>query len=125
MVKFLTQVIIFAIAIFLVSYLFDLIAIESPGAWIVASLVMGVLNAFVKPFLVLITLPLTIMTLGLFTLVINGIILFLMATIVSGVEIESFWRATIAALLITIISAILNTLITDKYKIKFHVRRKG
>lgn len=121
MVKFLTSVIIYAISIFLVSWLFDLIAINSPGAWIVASLVLGVLNAFVRPFLVLITLPLTILTLGLFTLVINGALLFLMSALVSGVEIESFWRAVLAALLITIISAVFNALISDKYKIRFHI----
>ncbi|HEQ98785.1 MAG TPA: phage holin family protein [candidate division Zixibacteria bacterium] len=124
MVKFLTSVIIYAIAIFMVSWLFDLIAIESPGAWIVASLVLGVLNALVRPLLVLITLPLTILTLGLFTLVINGALLYLMAAIVSGVEIESFWRAVLAALLITIISAVMNALISDRYKIKFHIHRR-
>jgi len=125
MVKFTTSVIIYAISIFLVSYLFDLIAIESPMSWIIASFVLGLLNAFVKPFLVLITLPLTLFTFGLFTLVINGVILFLMAALVSGVEIESFWRAVIAALLITIISAVFNTLVHDKYKIRFHTNRKG
>jgi putative membrane protein len=124
MVKFLTSVIIYATAIFLVSWLFDLIAIDSPGAWIVASLVLGVLNALVRPLLVLITLPLTILTLGLFTLIINGALLYLMAAIVSGVEIESFWRAVLAALLITIISAVMNALISDRYKIKFHVHRR-
>ncbi|NIP42057.1 MAG: phage holin family protein [candidate division Zixibacteria bacterium] len=124
MVKFLTSVIIYAIAIFMVSWLFDLIAIESPGAWIVASLVLGVLNALVRPLLVLITLPLTILTLGLFTLIINGALLYLMAAIVSGVEIESFWRAVLAALLITIISAVMNALISDRYKIKFHIHRR-
>ncbi len=124
MVKFLTSVIIYATAIFLVSWLFDLIAIDSPGAWIIASLVLGVLNALVRPLLVLITLPLTILTLGLFTLIINGALLYLMAAIVSGVEIESFWRAVLAALLITIISAVMNALISDRYKIKFHVHRR-
>ncbi|MBD3218052.1 MAG: phage holin family protein [candidate division Zixibacteria bacterium] len=124
MVKFLTSVIIYATAIFLVSWLFDLIAIDSPGAWIVASLVLGVLNTLVRPLLVLITLPLTILTLGLFTLIINGALLYLMAAIVSGVEIESFWRAVLAALLITIISAVMNALISDRYKIKFHVHRR-
>jgi putative membrane protein len=108
----------------MVSWLFDLIAIESPGAWIVASLVLGVLNALVRPLLVLITLPLTILTLGLFTLIINGALLYLMAAIVSGVEIESFWRAVLAALLITIISAVMNALISDRYKIKFHIHRR-
>ena len=125
MVKFLTSVVVYAAAIFLVAYLFDLISIESPSAWIIASFVLGVLNAVVKPLLVLITLPLTILTLGLFTLIINGFILFLMSALVSGVEIESFWRALLAAFLITIISAVLNTLITDKYKIRFHIHRKG
>jgi len=124
LVKFLTSVIIFAISIFLVSYLFDLISIDTPTAWIVASLVLGVLNSVVKPFLVLVTLPLTILTLGLFTLVINGIILFLMAALVSGVEIESFWRAVLAAFLITIISAVFNALISDNHKVRFHIHRR-
>jgi len=124
LVKFLTSVIIFAISIFLVSYLFDLISIDTPTAWIVASLVLGVLNSVVKPFLVLVTLPLTILTLGLFTLVINGIILFLMAALVSGVEIESFWRAGLAAFLITIISAVFNALISDNHKVRFHIHRR-
>jgi len=124
LVKFLTSVIIYAISIFLVSWIFELISIESPGAWIIASVVLGILNSMVKPFLVLITLPLTIMTLGLFTLVINGLILCLMSAIVSGVEIESFWRAILAAFLITIISAVFNALISDKHKIRFHIHRR-
>ena len=124
MVKFLTSVIIYAIAIFMVAWLFDLIAIDSPAAWIFASLVLGALNAFVKPFLVLITLPLTIFTLGFFTLVINGLMLFLASAIVSGVEIESFWRAVLAAFLITIISAVFNALISDRYKVRFHIHRR-
>lgn len=124
MVKFLTSVIIYAIAIFLVAWLFDLIAIESPVAWIVASLVLGILNATVRPFLALITLPLTIMTLGLFTLVINGLMLFLMSALVSGVEIESFWRAVLAAFLITIISSVFSALISDRYKVRFHFHRR-
>jgi len=124
MVKFLTSVIIYAIAIFLVAWLFDLIAIESPTAWIIASLVLGILNATVRPFLVLITLPLTIVTLGLFTLVINGLLLFLVSVLVSGVEIESFWRAVLAAFLITIISSVFNALISDRYKVRFHFHRR-
>ena len=124
MVKFLTSVIIYAIAIFLVAWLFDLIAIDSPVAWIIASLVLGILNATVRPFLALITLPLTIMTLGLFTLIINGLMLFLMSALVSGVEIESFWRAVLAAFLITIISSVFNALISDRYKVRFHIHRR-
>jgi putative membrane protein len=124
MVKFLTSVIIYAIAIFLVAWLFDLIEIESPAAWIIASLVLGILNATVRPFLALITLPLTIVTLGLFTLIINGLMLFLVSVLVSGVEIESFWRAVLAAFLITIISSVFNALISDRYKVRFHFHRR-
>ncbi len=124
MVKFLTSVIIYAIAIFLLMWLFDLIKIESVSAWIVASVVLGILNAVVRPFLVLITLPLTILTFGLFTLIINGAILLLMAALVSGVEIESFWKAVLGALLITIISAVFNALISDRYKIRFYMHRR-
>ena len=77
---------------------------------LVASLVLGLLNAFLRPLFVLLTLPLTIMTLGLFTLVINGAIFYLTASLVDGFRVTGFGSALIAALLFSLFSFVLNVI---------------
>jgi putative membrane protein len=70
----------------------------------IAALVLGLLNAIVRPILFVLTLPLTIVTLGLFLLVLNGIVLELVAWVVPGFRIDSFGWAVVGALLLTVIS---------------------
>ena len=77
---------------------------------LVASLVLGLLNAILRPLFVLLTLPLTIMTLGLFTLVINGAIFYLTASLVDGFRVTGFGTALIAALLFSLFSFMLNVI---------------
>jgi putative membrane protein len=74
------------------------------------SLVLGILNAFIRPIMMLMALPLLIFTLGLFTLVINALLLMLVAAILPQFEVDSFWWALLGSLLISIISLALNTL---------------
>lgn len=69
-----------------------------------AVLVLGILNAFIKPLVVLLTLPINILTLGFFTLIINGLIFWLTSTIVKGFLVAGFWPAFWAALVFSIIS---------------------
>ncbi|MDM7913977.1 MAG: phage holin family protein [Candidatus Eisenbacteria bacterium] len=78
-----------------------------------AALVLGVLNAIVRPILILLTLPITILTLGLFIFVLNGIVLWLTSVVVPGFVVSSFGAAILGTLLMTIISAILNRMIKD------------
>ena len=81
---------------------------------LLATVVLGLLNAFLRPILLLFTLPLTIMTLGLFTLVINGIVFYLAAHLVDGFRVTSFGTAFVAALLFSLFSFTLNVVFQTK-----------
>ncbi len=78
-----------------------------PGA-IVGSIVLGLVNATIRPVLLLLTLPINLLTLGLFTLVVNGLMLWLVSIVVRGFAIQTFGAAFIAALILMVISSVLN-----------------
>lgn len=77
------------------------------GTVAIAALIFGLLNALVRPLMVALTLPINVLTLGLFTLIINGIILWLLSLLYGPFVISGFWWAVLAALVLTIISTIL------------------
>ncbi len=77
----------------------------------VAALVLGLLNAFLRPFLIILTLPVTVLTLGLFTLVINAFLFYLAAHLVRGFHVAGFWQAFVAAFVFSIVSFLLNIFI--------------
>jgi len=97
-----------SVALFLVMKLIPGIQIDQFRDLLVATLVLGLLNAFIRPIFVLLTLPITILTLGLFTLVINGLMFYLAASLVTGFHITGFGTALVAALLYSLFSFILN-----------------
>ncbi|RKY83424.1 phage holin family protein, partial [candidate division KSB1 bacterium] len=70
----------------------------------VAALVIGILNAVVRPFLILITLPINVLSLGLFTFVINGLMIAITAKVVNGFNVENFWAAFVGAIFMSVIS---------------------
>ena len=84
-----------------------------PGA-VVGSIIFGLINATIRPVLLLLTLPINLLTLGLFTLVINGFMLWLVALVVRGFEIQSFGAAFIAAVILMIISSLVNLLVRGR-----------
>ena len=86
------------------------------GAWpaFLAALVLGVFNALVRPALVFLTLPINIVTLGLFTFVINALLLWLAASLVTGVAIAGFWWAFLAALIVSFIVSVVDRLLDDE-----------
>ena len=84
----------------------------------VAALVIGVLNAILRPFLILITLPINILTLGVFTFVVNGFLIYITAKVVNGFTVENFWAAFVGAIFLSIISFLLSLFIDDKGKIE-------
>ncbi|MFQ6031994.1 MAG: phage holin family protein [Candidatus Zixiibacteriota bacterium] len=118
MKAFLLKWFITALSIFIVANIFGIIHIENLKALLLAALILGILNAILRPFLVILTLPITILTLGLFTLVINGFLLYAVSGLVSGFEIASFWKAFWAALLISIVNALINFLIHTEPQVK-------
>jgi putative membrane protein len=101
-------------ALFFVMKLIPGIQIDRFQNLLLATLVIGLLNVFLKPIIVLLTLPVTVMTLGLFTFVINGVIFYLAAQLVPGFHVAGFGSAFIAALLFSIFSFVLNMLFGTK-----------
>ncbi|HIJ96951.1 MAG TPA: phage holin family protein [Desulfuromonadales bacterium] len=103
-----------SVALFAVMRLLPGIQIDRFQDLLLATLVIGLLNAFLRPVIILLTLPVTMMTLGLFTLVINGLMFYLAAHLVSGFHLSSFGIAFQAALLFSLISFVLNMLFGTK-----------
>ncbi len=109
--------------IFLVKWLINSIAlgvsvmivkglhVEGIFSLIAASLVIGLLNAFIRPFLIILTLPINILTLGLFTLIINALLFYLASYIVKGFVVESFFSALAGSIIMSIIGLILNAFV--------------
>lgn len=112
--KFLLRMLISAAAIFGVAYLSGGWLLEVESFWpaaVVAALVLALVNAIVKPVVKLLSLPVTILTLGLFSLVINAAMLYLVAWVVDGVHTTGFLPTVIAAALIAIVSSVGSSLV--------------
>ena len=109
--RFLINLLITAVAVYIISKLLHPhVVINSFTTAIIFSLVLAFLNAIVKPLIVILTLPMTIVTLGLFLLVINVLIILLADHFVSGINIDGFLWALVFGLLLSILSTILNKL---------------
>ncbi|MEA3222878.1 MAG: phage holin family protein [Thermodesulfobacteriota bacterium] len=100
------------------------IIIDSGWALLGAALVIGLLNAFLKPIVVLLTLPLNILTLGLFTFVINAIMILLTSEVVKGFTVNSFWAALRGAIIMSVVGFILNLFIRDNFKVTVVTKTK-
>jgi putative membrane protein len=106
---FIVRLIINMVAILIISYLFPkIIWVDGFLAALVAAFLLGIVNTIIRPILVLLTLPLTVLTLGLFLLVINGLMLWLVSALVSGFHVNGFWGAVFGSILISIVSWILS-----------------
>ena len=91
--------------------LFEGISFATPQSLVVAGLMLGVVNTFLKPLLLILTLPLSILTLGVFVLVINALMLLLVAWVVPGFSVAAFWSGFLGAIFVSVFSFILNSLI--------------
>ncbi|WP_435816332.1 phage holin family protein [Achromobacter xylosoxidans] len=100
-----------AVALLAVAYLLPGITVASFGSALIAALVLGLVNMLVKPVLVLLTLPITIVTLGLFLIVINALLFWFVGSVLKGFQVNGFWWAVGGAILYSIISALLTKLI--------------
>ncbi|WDZ95635.1 phage holin family protein [Herbaspirillum sp. WKF16] len=100
-----------ALALLAVPYLMHSVQVDSFGAALLAALILGFVNTIVRPILVVLTLPVTLVTLGLFILVINGLMFWVVAQLVGGFHVAGFWAAVGGALLYSIVSWALSTLL--------------
>jgi len=109
---FLLRLLIHMVAILIIAYLLpNVIRVDGLLAALVAAFLLGIVNAVIRPILIIFTFPLTILTLGLFLLVINGLMLCLVAVLVRGFYVNGFWGALFGSILISIVSWILSRLL--------------
>ena len=112
--RFLLRLLLNAVAVFLAAQLIPGIGLSGPGAALAAGFVLGLVNAIIRPVLIVLTLPVTFATLGLFIFVVNAVCLGLAAWLVPGFTISGFGAAFLGALVISIISWLLSALLIDK-----------
>jgi putative membrane protein len=105
-----------ALSLLAVAYLLPSVSISGFYAALITALVLGLLNALIRPLLVLVTLPITVLTLGLFTLVINALLFWFVASFVDGFEVTGFWSAFWGALLYSVISSVASWLILPRQR---------
>jgi putative membrane protein len=103
-----------AAALLAVPYLIHSVTVTSIGAALVAALLLGLVNTLIRPVLLLLTLPVTFLSLGLFIFVINGFMFWLVAQLVNGFHVAGFGAAVLGALLYSVISWALSTLLMNK-----------
>lgn len=124
MLGFLLRAAISALGLWIASEIFSGLRFDSPTQLIVSALVLGIVNALVRPVAFLLTLPLTVLTLGLFLLILNAGMVALVAWIVPGFHIDGFWTAVGTALIVSLISWVASSAIGGKGKVEIFIRRR-
>jgi len=108
------RIVVTSILVMVISYLMKGIVVDSFTTALTVAVVLGLLNFFVKPILVLFTLPITIFTLGLFYLVVNAIIILLCDKLVDGFDVSSFWTALFFSIILSISQSLVYKLTESK-----------
>lgn len=111
--KLLFRILITAVLVMLIAHFMNGVAVKSFGVSLFVAVVLGLLNLFVKPLLVLFTLPVTVLTLGLFLLVINALMILLCSEIVGGFVVDSFFTALWFSIILSLSQSVMNGFIKD------------
>jgi putative membrane protein len=112
--RFLLRLLLNGVAVLFAAWLIPGLRVDTPATAIIAGVALGLVNAIVRPLLLLLTLPLTLLTLGLFIFVVNAICLALVAWLVPGFSISGFGSALIGAIVISLVSWLLSAILVDK-----------
>jgi putative membrane protein len=118
MTGFLLRVAIVALGLWLATYILPGLSFDGPSTLLAAALLLGIVNAVIRPVAVVLTLPLTLLSLGLFLLVINAAMLGLVALLLSGFSISSFWTALGGALIVSLTGWVASGLIGNNGKVE-------
>jgi len=114
--KLIIRLLLNALAVFIIAYFLSGVTVNSYTDAIVVALVLAILNLFVKPVLIILTLPVTIVTLGLFLLIINALIVLLASNLLGGFEVSGWFTAIIFSILLSLLQSLLHGLLSDKEK---------
>ena len=109
--KLIVRWLLLAAALLLVAHLYPGVTVKSFGSAMIAAFVLGLLNTLLRPILVLLTLPVTIVTLGVFILVVNALCFWFASSLLKGFEVSGFWSAFFGSILYSIVSWLLSALI--------------
>jgi putative membrane protein len=110
---------ILTFSIIATSYLIDGIQVNGFLSAFFAAAILGILNAFFRPILFILTLPVNILSLGLFTFVINAVMLMMVSSVISGFEVHGFWSAVFGSLLISLVSWLLTSFINERGTVQY------
>lgn len=126
MVGLLLRTLITGLGLWLAAWLVPGVTAASTGALVWAAIALGLINAFVRPVLVLLTLPITVLTLGLFLLLLNAGMLNLAGWLVEGFEVTGFWSAVFGAIVVSVVSAVCSNFIgpRGRYEVLIVERRR-
>ena len=113
---FLVKWIGYALIIMFLAWLLPGISVSGFWGAMFVAVILGLINIFIKPLLMFISLPLNILTLGLFTLIINALLFWFAGYITPGFEVNGFWNAFLASIILSILATIINNLTKDKEK---------
>jgi putative membrane protein len=109
MLKLIVKWLLSASALLFIAYVYSGVQVTSFTSALLAAFVIGLLNIVVRPVLVLLTLPVTVLTLGLFLFVINALVFWLAATVLDGLHVNGFWAALLGSLLYTVIGIVIES----------------
>lgn len=121
--RFLLRALVAAAGLWLADQVVDGLGFDSGTALLLTAVALGVINAFVRPLALVLTLPITIVTLGLFLLVLNAGMLALAAWVVPGARLDGFWSAVGAALILSVVSTIGSWVFGPRGRIDVQIRR--
>ena len=122
---FLLRVLINTVAIYFAATIVPGLSIDGVVPALGAGLVLGLINAVVRPILIVLTLPVTLLTLGLFLFVLNGLCLWLTARLVRGFVVSGFWSAVFGALIVSVVSWLPTTFVSDRGEVEIITRSRG
>jgi putative membrane protein len=111
MIHFLIRLIVNAIALIIVAYFLPGVSVTGPVGALIAAFVLGIVNAILRPILIILTLPIQIVTLGLFTFIINGVLFYWVGHWGIGLIVSGFWPAFWGAIVLGIVSMVLSSLL--------------
>ncbi len=106
--SFIIRLILSTMAVIVSAYILPGVAVDSFTTAILAALIISLLNVLVKPILIILTIPFTILTLGLFLLVINAIIILLASSVIAGFTVDGFWYALLFSIVLSIVNSLLS-----------------
>lgn len=108
--ELLINLLISALGVFITAQLLPGVSVSSFGTAVLVAIVLGLLNAVIKPLLLILTLPLTIITLGLFTFIINAVLILIASSFVQGFHVDGLLTALLFSLVLSVINSVLSTL---------------